>query len=102
MNAEMLDKIQELRMAYPQAEVVFFANTNESGEYDYIEHQIKKVLLEEVASYTEKLLVGEGEILEYLEDYVFDNNLNIDAETMLDNARKSGIVKDVILVYTGV
>ena len=115
-TTEMLDKISELRRIHPQAEVMFFVNTEEGCDYTYTHQEISSVVLEEIANYTEQTLMGEDEILEYLGEQIYDEELekaNGDRETVpsdeemddlamgrLDEDRKNGTVRDVILIKT--
>lgn len=113
---EMLDKISKLRNEHPEAEVMFFVNTEEGCDYTYTHQEISSVVFEEIANFTEQTLMGEDEILEYLGEQIFDEELlkvhgdresvpsdeEIDelAKARLEEYRKNGTVKDVILVKT--
>ena len=115
-TTEMLDKISELRRIHPQAEVMFFVNTEEGCDFTYTHQEISSVVLEEIANYTEQTLIGEDEILEYLGEQIYDEELekvNGDRESVpsneemddlakcrLDEHRKNGTVRDVILIKT--
>ena len=112
----MLDKISELIRIHPQAEVMFFVNTEEGCDYTYTHQHISSVVLEEIATYTEQTLMGEDEILDYLGEQIYDDeleNANWDrksvpsdeeindlAKCRLDEHRKNGKVRDVILIKT--
>ena len=73
MNNEMLDKIQELRLLYPDAEIIFLVNSEECTENsNYTKEEISSVTFDTIIKikreYDTLFLVSNDDILEYIEN----------------------------------
>ena len=73
MNDKMLDKIQELRLLYPGAEIIFLVNSEECTENgNYNKQEISSVTFDTIIKikreYDTLFLVSNDDILEYIEN----------------------------------
>ena len=85
---EYILKMQELISIHPECEVMFFVNTEDGSDYTYTSQEISSVTFDSLYSLEEKekTLIGKDEILEYISEQVYDEEL----------AKASGNCEDVI------
>jgi hypothetical protein len=114
---ENLYKLHAFMLEFPEFEVVFFVNTDDGGDHTYTQQEISSVVIDDIACFNgDTTIIGEDDILENIAENIFDEELNeahgdresvssdedIDkkAKILLDEYRKSGVVKRVIIVTT--
>ena len=73
---EYLDKLYELRLSNPNVEILLLVNTEEGGDYTYTEQKITSLSIDLTGTLNgDRILIGEDEILEYISENIFDEEL---------------------------
>ena len=113
---EYILKMQELISIHPECEVMFFVNTEDGSDYTYTSQEISSVTFDSIYYIEEKTLIGKDEILDYIAEQVYDEELakvdgnreDVISDEELDIKEKerysslclSGEIKDAIIIKT--